>query len=218
MSNVLYLHGFASSPQSRKAVWFADCFQKRGVAFQAPGLEHGGFASLTISSMLDAVHRAAAVRRAAAGNKVTLIGSSLGAYLAALYAELHPSAVDRLILMAPAFGFASRWLAQLGPDAALAWKQSGALPFTHYATGEQTAIGYSLIGDASRYPAEPQPAHPALVFHGLHDTVVPPSAARQWCAQSPATRRLLLYGDGHDLNASLQPMWDETVRFLGLEP
>jgi hypothetical protein len=212
MPNILYLHGFASSPSSRKAVWFAARFEERGAAFSAPDLEQGGFPSLTVSSMLDIV------RRAASGNKVTLIGSSLGGYLAALYAQIHPKQVDHLVLMAPAFHFASRWLAQIGPDAALVWKQSGALPMMHYGTGQQTQIGYSLIDDALKYPAEPQSPQPALVFHGLNDTVVPPSAARKWCAHSPATRRLLLYDDGHDLNASLDPMWDETARFLGLAP
>ena len=212
MSNILYLHGFASSPQSRKALWFGARFQEQKVAFSAPGLEQGDFRNLTISSMLDVVHHAAA------GNKVTLIGSSLGGYLAALYAELHPSAVDRLVLMAPAFDFANMWLSQIGPDAALAWKQSGALRMMHYGSGQEAEIGYSLITDALQCPAEPQPPHPALVFHGLNDTVVLPAAARKWCAYAPSHRRLVLYNDGHELGNVLEPMWDETLPFLGLNP
>lgn len=212
MSNVLYLHGFASSPNSRKAVWFGARFQERGVAFSAPDLEQGDFGNLTISSMIGVV------RQSAAGNKVTLIGSSLGGYLAAVYAGLYPSEVDRLILMAPAFDFANLWLAQIGPDAALAWRRSGALRMMHYGMGREAEIGYSLITDALQFPAEPQPPHPALVFHGLNDTVVLPAVARKWCAQSPANRRLVLYDDGHELGEVLEPMWDETFTFLGLNP
>jgi uncharacterized protein len=212
MSNVLYLHGFASSPNSRKAVWFGARLQERGVAFSAPDLEQGDFRNLTISSMLDVVHRAIA------GNKVTLIGSSLGGYLAAVYAELHPNSVDRLILMAPAFDFANMWLSQIGPQAALDWKNSGALRMMHYGAGQEAEIGYSLIDDALSYPAEPQPPHPALVFHGLKDNVVLPATARKWCAYAPSNRRLVLYDDGHELGDVLEPMWDETVPFLNLNP
>lgn len=212
MPNVLYLHGFASSPNSRKAVWLGARFQERGVAFSAPDLEQGDFRNLTISSMLDVVHRATA------GRKVTLIGSSLGGYLAAVYAELHPNSVDRLILMAPAFDFANMWLSQIGTPAAVAWKNSGALRMMHYGSGQEAEIGYALITDALSYPAEPQPPHPALVFHGLKDNVVLPAAARNWCAYAPSSRRLVLYDDGHELGEVLEPMWDETVRFLNLNP
>ena len=45
----------------------------------------------------------------AKGEPLVLMGSSLGGYLAALYAERHPKAVDRLVLIAPAFGFLQRW-------------------------------------------------------------------------------------------------------------
>lgn len=212
MSNILFLHGFASSPHCRKAVWFGPRFQERGVAFSAPELEHGGFRNLTISSMIDVVSRAAA------GNKVTLIGSSLGGYVAAVYAALHPDQVDRLILMAPAFDFANLWLEQIGPESAMAWKQTGVLRMMHYGMGQETEIAYSLIEDALKYPAEPQPSHPALVFHGLNDTVVLPAVARKWCAQSPSNRRLILHDDGHELGEVLEPMWDETLPFLGLNP
>ena len=36
---VVYLHGFASSPQSTKARFFAGKFAEAGVAFEAPALD-----------------------------------------------------------------------------------------------------------------------------------------------------------------------------------
>ena len=49
---VVYLHGFASSPQSSKAKFFAGKFAEAGVAFEAPRLDDGEFRNLTISGQM----------------------------------------------------------------------------------------------------------------------------------------------------------------------
>ena len=209
MPNVLYLHGFASSPRSRKALWFASKFQESGVQFSAPDLEQGDFTALTITGMLDCV------RREAQGEKVTLMGSSLGGYVAALYAVRWPEQVHRLVLMAPAFDFAAMWLARIGPAAEAEWRRTGRLPMMHYGRNEMAEIGWSLMDDAFTHPAEPDPPHPSLVLHGLNDDVVPPAVAAAWCEKSPS-RRLVLYEDGHELGAVLDSMWTETKAFLAI--
>ena len=48
------------------------------------------------------------VDQAVNGEPVILMGSSLGGYLAALYAARHAN-VERLVLLAPAFNFPTRW-------------------------------------------------------------------------------------------------------------
>lgn len=209
MANILYLHGFASSPRSRKAQWFRERLQSAGERIEAPDLENGDFRGLTISGMLEVV------KAAAAEDTVTLMGSSLGGYVAALYAELWPERVDRLILMAPAFDFGRRWLEEVGAGAAKEWKRTGAMRMMHYGRGAEEEIGWALMEDAMRYPAEPQPRHAALVFHGSQDTVVPVESARRWCA-GHTERRLVVYEDGHELGESFEPMWQETQEFLSI--
>lgn len=209
MPNVLYLHGFASSPLSRKALWFQTRFQELEVGIGVPDLEAGDFRGLTITGMLDCV------RAASAGERVTLMGSSLGGYVAALYASLWPAQVERLILMAPAFDFANMWLKRIGPRAEADWRRTGSLRMMHYGMGKEAEIGWTLMEDAFQYPAEPQPAHAALVLHGLNDDVVHVDAARRWCAGQDS-RRLVVYEDGHELGEVLEPMWAETKAFLGL--
>lgn len=209
MPNVLYLHGFASSPNSRKAQWFHQCFTRAGIHFVAPDLEDGDFRGLTISRMLERV------ALASQSEPVTLMGSSLGAFVAARYAELWPGRVDKLILMAPAFGFVQRWLDDLGAETVDRWRETGSMRMMHYGKGLEQEIGWGLVEDALRHPAEPQPAHPALVLHGTLDEVVPVEAATSWCLGSPQ-RRLVLYGDGHELGQVLPQMWNETQLFLGL--
>ena len=51
------------------------------------------------------------IDREAAAKPAILMGSSLGGYLAALYACQHPE-IERLILLAPAFQFPRRWREQ----------------------------------------------------------------------------------------------------------
>src|SRR5579872_615862 len=105
---VVYLHGFASSPQSAKAQFFARKFAEAGVAFEAPELDEGNFEKLTISGQMQVVEKAIA-RASGAGDPLVLMGSSLGGYLAALFAERNPQRADRLVLLAPAFQFLDRW-------------------------------------------------------------------------------------------------------------
>ena len=121
----LYLHGFASGPNSSKARYFRDRFAALGIPLDVLDLEHGDFAGLTLSGMLQTIHHAAA------GTPAVLIGSSLGGYLAALYAARHPE-VERLVLLAPAFRFPTHYPATLGEAKLAAWRTSGKMPVFHY--------------------------------------------------------------------------------------
>ncbi len=100
-------NGFASGPQSSKAQFFRARFEELGVPFEIPQLDEGNFETLTVSGQL------AVIDRAVRGEPVTLMGSSLGGYLAALYASRHPN-VEKLVLLAPAFQFPSRWRKRYG--------------------------------------------------------------------------------------------------------
>ena len=56
---VVYLHGFASSPQSTKARFFAEKFARAGIPFAAPALDAGDFQNLTVSAQMQIVDAAA---------------------------------------------------------------------------------------------------------------------------------------------------------------
>src|SRR5438105_2837102 len=120
MSPIIYLHGFASSPHSAKARYFRDRLERAGATVSIPDLAAGDFEHLTLTAQL------AAIDRLAAGRTVSLIGSSMGGYLAALYAARHET-VDRLVLLAPAFSFARRWHTWLGADGVAQWRERGAI-------------------------------------------------------------------------------------------
>jgi len=208
MTRVLYLHGFASSPASRKAQLFRKRFAEAGVELAIPALDEGSFRELTLTGQLRVIERCAA------GAPVHLIGSSMGGYLAALYAARHAE-VQRLVLMAPAFGFARRWAASLGPRALDEWRTSGALKVFHYAAGGPTPLGWNLMADASGYEDEPQVHQPTLVWHGLHDDVVPVEASRAFAVHNPAAR-LVEADSNHELADVAGQIAEDAVTFLGL--
>ncbi|WP_031495817.1 YqiA/YcfP family alpha/beta fold hydrolase [Bryobacter aggregatus] len=202
----IYLHGFASSPASRKAQFFAAKLREAGATVQIPELEAEGFLHLTVSGQLRVI------AAAAGGEPVRLIGSSMGGYLAALYALLHPE-VEKLVLLAPAFGFAERWKLRLGEAAMREWESKGSLEMMHYATGKPEPVGYGLIADGLQYPAEPAFSQPAWIFHGTHDEVVPLAFSEQFVA-GHANARLTALESGHELTDVMDQIWDMSAEFL----
>ena len=208
MPRILYLHGFASSPASKKARIFAERFAALGVDITIPDLAEGDFTGLTVSGQLRVIEREAR------GEDVAIIGSSLGGYLAALYAARSPS-VERVVMMAPAFGFAGRWCESLGTEAVLKWRNTGKLSVPHYGTGGEAELGWQLIEDASGFEEEPAFKQPGLIFHGLKDDVVPVDVSRRFAAGHPNVRLLELDSD-HELLNVVDAMWSATRAFLGL--
>lgn len=207
---VLYLHGFASSPASRKARFFAEKLAALGFAVEIPDLAEGDFEGLTLTKQL------ALVERLGRREPAIVIGSSLGGYLAALYAARHPE-VDRLILLAPAFRFHALWTAELGPDRLRLWKDKGSIPVFHYGTGHPQLIGYQLMDDAGRFEPEPQFSQPCLLFHGIADPVVPIAQSVEFAAFRPNVR-LISLASGHELTDVLDKIWDESEKFLAPNP
>lgn len=205
---IIYLHGFASGPGSRKAQVFKKRLEDSGCSVTIPRLDGGNFEGLTITGQYEIL------AREAAGESVTLIGSSMGGYLASLYAARHPE-IDRLVLLAPAFDFQSRWPAMIGAEAFAAWKSTGKLQVYHYADNTPREVGWQLAEDALRWEPWPDFAQPALIFHGTGDTTVPIAASERFVAGHP-NARLIPYSAGHELTEVVEEMWVETAAFLGL--
>jgi uncharacterized protein len=205
---IVYLHGFASGPQSSKAQFFRARFEELGVPFEIPQLDEGNFEALTISAQL------AVIDRAVRGEPVTLMGSSLGGYLAALYASRHPN-IEKLVLLAPAFQFPSRWRTRHSPDLE-EWKRTGAKSFYHYGFQAERPLGYRFVEDAVQYEDEPDAAQPVLILHGTRDDVVPAEVSLDFARRHPAATVRLL-ASGHELTDVTDTLWNETSSFLGFQ-
>jgi pimeloyl-ACP methyl ester carboxylesterase len=203
---VLYLHGFASSPGSRKARFFTEKLSAAGVRVEVPALDDGDFRNLTITGQLQVV------ARVAGDAPVVLIGSSLGGYIAGLYAARHAN-VERLVLLAPAFQFHHLWTARLTPDELRVWKRDGTLPIFHYGEARDVPIGYQLLEDAARYERWPNFLQPALIFHGTLDQDVPVAYSVEFVRNHPKSR-LIQLNSGHELTNVLDQIWEQSRDFL----
>jgi pimeloyl-ACP methyl ester carboxylesterase len=200
MNRILYLHGFASGPSSSKAQFFKKRLEAGGAQVEIPALDGGDFEHLTLTGQL------AIIEKTAAGDAISVMGSSMGGYLAAIYAARH-SEVRKVVLLAPAFGFARRW------EIAHQWRTEGSMEFFHYAEGRNRRVGYQLMEDAFRYEDYPDFHQPALIFHGEHDDVVPVSLSHEFAASHPNAELEVMDSD-HQLLEVLEHMAGKVSRFL----
>jgi uncharacterized protein len=202
----LYLHGFASGPTSRKARFLRDAMARSGFELEIPALDQGDFEHLTITGQLSLIESLLNDEEA------RIAGSSMGGYLAALYALIHKD-VSRIVLLAPALGFAPIFEETTPPERLAAWRESRWMDVFHHSTGDMRRIHYGLMEDARRYPSAPDFTQRALVFHGLADDVVPISLSRTFARAHPNVE-LIEMQSGHELVDVLDTIAARAIPFL----
>jgi len=207
---ILYLHGFASSPQSHKAAFLSARWRAGGRTVVIPDLNCGDFATLTISKMLDLAEAEAM----AIGGPYAIVGSSMGGYTATLLASRGDRYLEGLILLAPAFQPDTLWQRELNPTELARWKKSGTLLVEHHAYGKEVPLHYRFLKDAARHPPYPDIGEtPCVIIHGTQDTVVPVTLSEQFCC---GRKNVTLYPilDDHELKNSLDLIFTIANEFL----
>lgn len=205
---ILYLHGFASGPRSKKGVAVEEHFAARGVAVRRLDLRVPSFEHLRLSAMMEVVEEA--MRGV---EDVVLMGSSLGGLCAAKVAARHPR-VRRVVLLAPAFELARRWRAR-DPEGAARWEREGWLTVTDHTTNLPARVDVGFLRDVETVgDGFTTVQAPTLVIHGRHDDTVGIETSRLFAAGSPMVR-LVEVDDGHELVGSLPRILGEVERFLG---
>jgi uncharacterized protein len=203
----LYLHGFASGANSRKAQFFVQRYAQQGQQLVVPDFNDGGFANFTISRQLQqAASYLTAIEPTTA--EITLIGSSLGGWVSLLLAEKYPQ-IKQLILLAPALGFPQPWLSRMDPRDLQTWQETGSWPVFHYIEKREIPLAYNFVQDAEQYLLTKFTRHlPTIIFHGVNDLVVPIELSRQY-AVDRSTVKLIELDSDHGLGNVLPQIWQE---------
>lgn len=228
---VLALHGFNDSRDAWELP--APAFAAAGVAVYAP--DQRGFGATATRGFWagadaladDAAAMAADLRRRHPGQRLVLMGESMGgAVLMHLATRGGALPADGLVLLAPAvwgraamnvFMQGGLWLiATLAPgltatrpppgvrivasDNVEALRALGRNPLTVKATRFDTLRGLVDLMDLALAAAPRMPAHPALFLYGAQDTIIPPAATRAtWRALPDGPIRRGLYPNGYHL-------------------
>ena len=205
----IYLHGFASSPNSAKAKYILERFTENQTKLEIPDLNCDDFSHLTISRQIEQV--AASFEQS---TSVTIIGSSLGGLTAAYIGENFLQ-VKRLVLLAPAFGFLSHWLPSLGTEVIQRWQQEKYLMVHHYGEQRELPLSYEFLTDANQYQEQLQRPIPTLILHGQHDEVIPIQTS-QYFAQKRSWVDLIEFNSDHALGNVMMEIWQAIEDFCQL--
>ena len=208
LKNVLYLHGFASSPAGRKVTALRERLEPRGLRVLAPDLNIPSFEKLDFKSMAQLA--AWEVKR---HMPAVVVGSSLGA-LVALAVE-KGALFAPLVLVAPALGFGERWTEKLPPG--------DPVTFFHHGSESDRTIHRRFFDEMAALDVEREaPRVPTVVFMGRRDESVPFEAVRAvwkgWEASGTlaAGSEFVEIPDGdHGLLAHVERVAERVLAFSG---
>ncbi|RDV40044.1 alpha/beta fold hydrolase [Bradymonadaceae bacterium TMQ3] len=212
--HLAYLHGFASSARSTMGAWLARELEWRGYELHRPELNVPSFYELTFSEALRVMDRLDA-DVARTGRPWRLIGSSMGGYLAARWAQLNPQRVDRLLLLAPGFDLPARWPHLVGKKRMKRWEEEGALKLPGPDERMQP-VSWNFIEDARTHEPWPEVSCPVVIVHGTRDPTVPVASSRRYVEMYEGGR-LVEVDDRHQLRDSRDTVWSELVQLFEIK-
>ncbi|MDX1977033.1 MAG: YqiA/YcfP family alpha/beta fold hydrolase [Pseudanabaenaceae cyanobacterium bins.68] len=204
----IYLHGFGSGPTSAKAQYLRRELAQKGVELELPDLNLGDFRQITLSRQLEFL------TNTYQNQELNLVGSSLGGYLATLWAA-QTDLVRSLVLLAPALEFGKHFPAYLGAEAIATWQRDGVYPFHDYVQQQKVGLHYQFLVDAISLQGVTPPDLPTLIFHGRQDLVVPYQLSEQF-AQGRCHTQLEILETDHSMTSAIAYMSGRIQEFWGL--
>jgi pimeloyl-ACP methyl ester carboxylesterase len=209
LKNVLYLHGFASSPQGRKVAALRERLEPEGLRVLAPDLNIPSFERLNFKAMTSIAFWEVKKHLPA-----VVVGSSLGAMVALSVGRIALRAP--LLLLAPALGFGRRWTEKLPPG--------DPVVFFHHGVGRNMAVHRRFLEEMASVDADRDPpAVPVVILMGRCDESVPFEAVvgvwRRWKASGsllPGSRFVEIADGDHGLLGHADRIADEVRALAGV--
>ncbi|MBP9742961.1 MAG: alpha/beta fold hydrolase [Burkholderiales bacterium] len=206
----IYLHGFASGPASSKAQYFKQQLENYQQKVIIPDLNMDDFSNLTLSRQLNQVRALIEL----SSKPIIMFGSSMGGITAAILAEQYLN-IAKVILLAPAFRISELW-ARGNTNDLKQWQVNQEYPIMHYSYNQKINLKYNFYLDLFKHNDKNFARQlPALIFHGIHDDIVPIDYSREYTAAHKLTT-LIEVDDDHSLGKDLSAMWEKIKNFCEL--
>jgi len=208
----LYLHGFASGPESSKGVALAQHYAGQGIELERLNLRQPSLEHLRLSAMMRTVREAIGGE----GDRAILFGSSLGGLTACRVAE-EDARVCALVLLAPAFRLVEQQRRRIGAEGLRRWEEAGWAEIDDHAEKRKARVDFDFIRDVESIDARnggwPDVRVPTLIVHGRADETTDIAYSRAW-ARGRRHVRLVEVEDGHELVNTLGRIKAEADAFL----
>lgn len=179
---MLFITGFLSKRWGNKSKALAQSCQERGWGFccfdfRGWGDSEGQWGEYRLLQWLEDAE--AVTSLLADGPPVTIVGNSLGGWLAWMVAQKQ-LAVEELILIAPAFNMMDLRAAQISAERRERWQSAGSMPWDDEPLHREAPIPWHWVEDSQtlwrRRLTMPRRVK-TTILHGLQDTVIKPEGS-----------------------------------------
>lgn len=218
---LIYLHGFASGPESRKATFLRERLLAENNSLKFFIFDYvpsqSAFSEMRLSNLLLSIEtEIPKILERRGVMQCHLVGSSFGGFLAAWFAQEHPESIESLILIAPALRYSVKFIQSALSASPTNWKSQGFVLVDHYRYQKPVPLNYSFYQDLVTFPP-PKLTYkrfkiPTLILHGRHDQVVPVSWSEEFARENSKVTLKLLPGD-HRLAGLEEKIWTEIKDF-----
>jgi pimeloyl-ACP methyl ester carboxylesterase len=208
---VIFAHGLGSISQGEKALAFEAACARRGwamlaVDFRGHGSSDPSSLGVRATGWLEDLILMVREARRRSGGPLFLVGVSLGGWAAAWLTLLHPQLVAACALIAPVFHLWD-WL-PLTPSEWTTWAQTGRHRLL--TRDLDLALEWSIIAETHDFPLETLHQrfhHPAILFHGMADEIIPVSESLLFAERCPSRDIRLCLSKGGDHRLTREKEW-----------
>jgi pimeloyl-ACP methyl ester carboxylesterase len=179
---LLFITGFLSKRWGNKSKALADVCRQRNWGFccfdfRGNGESEGAFTDYTLCDWLEDAR--CVTNMLANSSPLTVIGSSLGGWLAWILGQEFPQ-VKQLVLLAPAFNMMGKRAQEIPPVRRQQWEATGWMPWDDDALHRDFPLSWKWVEESEAIWSrrfDPLRKVPTRIVHGLQDVVIPPKGS-----------------------------------------
>jgi pimeloyl-ACP methyl ester carboxylesterase len=185
---ILFITGFLSKRWGNKSTALAQWCEEKGWGFccydvRGCGDSGGSFTDYTLSDWIQDAR--VVLERLADGPPLTIVGNSLGGWIAWLLAQEYP-VVEKLVLIAPAFNMMGVRAKSIEPERQQVWHKAGWMPWDDEPAHRDFPIAWKWVEESEAYWKTNfdrlRPVNTAIL-HGQQDSVILPQGSSQFVEQ-----------------------------------